>query len=258
MAKAQIDEIGETVHTLEKKSGGKGEGVISRHTKAVSSYVRVVNDQLEQQVRVAEEALEQSVEIVRAGAAIADLADAAKILALNARIESSRLHKKGSRFAVIATEMKVLSDGVDSANNLVRDLATRLQGSLPTIAEQMRSMRQETRTFYKELQEHLVEIETEKKDLQIALKDSLSAGDRQLDKILEASQRALSELQFQDPMAQRLQRIDNDLAKAQQNVAHALGNLVADEDIPPGRRPFVSDEVADGEDEMEEGALLLF
>jgi len=258
VAKSQIEEIAGTVKTLEEKSNSGEEGAISRHTKAVSKYVDHVNVQLERQVRVAQVALEQSVEIVRAGAAIADLADAAKILALNARIESSRLHKKGSRFAVIATEMKTLSDGVDSANNLVRDLAERLQESLPTIAEQMRAMRQETRAFHKELQEHLKEIEDDKKGLQEALHASLKAGDRQLDKILKASQRALSELQFQDPMAQRLQRIDNDLAEAQKATAELLGNHVTDDDIPQGACTLVSDFVETEEEEMAEGELLLF
>lgn len=197
-------------------------GVIEAQREAIAAYVTTVNTEAAENRTAAKAALEQTQTIMRVGTNINEVARSSKMLALNASIEAARLGQAGRSFAVIASQMQTLSDKVHESNQLITDLANGLLEMLPRIVQISEQLVQRSEGFTRQNQAQSLQVKDGTASLEAALNTSMRGGDQRLDAILKQSQIALSHLQFQDPTAQRLMRIDRTLEAVQRRMVELL------------------------------------
>lgn len=207
-----------------QSDGGEGGIVrlIDKQGQAIQAYVGTVQADSAEHRTTALAALEQTQTIMRVGTTINEVARSSKMLALNASIEAARLGQAGRSFAVIAGQMQTLSDRVHESNQLIAELATGLMELLPRIVEMSNGLSRRSADFSGEFQAQskLVGAATER--LEHALTKAMKGGDQRLASIISTSQAGLSHLQFQDPTAQRLMRIDKTLETVQHKMVEIL------------------------------------
>ena len=207
-----------------QSDGGEGGIVrlIDNQGIAIQTYVAAVQSDSAEHRATAEAALTQTQTIMRVGTTINEVARSSKMLALNASIEAARLGQAGRSFAVIAGQMQTLSDRVHESNQLIADLATGLMEILPRIVEMSNGLSRRSGQFSGEFQTQSKAVQAATARLETALASSMKGGDQRLAAIIGASQEALSHLQFQDPTAQRLMRIDKTLETVQRQMLDIL------------------------------------
>ena len=144
-------------------------------------------------------------------------ARASRLLALNARIEASRISADGaSAFDVIATEVCTLSDQIEEANEEISDLLQKLNQMLPQVSEQAHATRSLVEDLHQQQQQQSAVLLQE-------LEATRQSSHEVMDKVVVTASTALMHLQFQDPMIQNIERIDGVLTDALNDAAHALG-----------------------------------
>jgi methyl-accepting chemotaxis protein len=94
-----------------------------------------VADQVAGLATSADRAQGETREIMSRVIAIAAISTRAKLLAINTRIEASRLGNNEKTIAVVANEMRSLSDQVKQASDATEQLARSLGESLPSVAK---------------------------------------------------------------------------------------------------------------------------
>lgn len=211
IVRAATDHIQRTHGILRELEDGGQEGLqgaVERQTAAVDAYARDLAERIEQQERVAEAAAELTTGITRAAASVEALTVEARVLALNARLEAARLGSSGSAFATIAGEMKRLSEQIAKTNELIHELAGELCRAVPEVAVRAVEMRRSSGELYITVNEAGKNVANEANALRQKVAAPLSDGDQALAVIVRASHEALSHLQFQDPVAQGLMRVE--------------------------------------------------
>ncbi len=144
---------------------------------------------------------------------IASLASQARTLALNARIEAARVGDHG--FAVIAQEMKRLSDAIANTNATINRLAGSLGTALPALRQRSAELGAETTALADDLRADLSNVERQLELLHEQVRGALDATDHTVTSMVDTSHTALSHLQFQDVCAQQLLAIDGWAHEAQ-------------------------------------------
>jgi methyl-accepting chemotaxis protein len=147
--------------------------------------------------------------------AINDLTLSSKVLAINARIESARLGEQGKAFAVIADSLGGLSSVIHGASDTVSASIDAVRKGIPQMSASAVSMHERTNLFVEEVAEQVKSASLET--------GGQSSGS--LAKLMELSNQALSHLQFQDPMAQKLLSINGDLELVKERVRQVLGGV---------------------------------
>ena len=241
--------------------GGRSAGgivsAIAEQTRATDAYLMAVADDLRAQREAARQALEQTQNIVRMGATIAEVARSSKMLALNASIEAARLGQAGRSFAVIASHMQGLSERVHESNTLVSELAAGLMQLLPRVVDGSEALHHKTEAFGADFHAGVDHVQQGTQRLERALQRATTGGDQRVEVIIREGRAALSHLQFQDPVAQRLMRIDKRLEVMERRLAAwldqpELHNQIAD----PLQEELGGGEMAD--DLPESGEVMLF
>ncbi len=202
--------------------------VVQKQLDVVHAYLDRVQGIVNKQHQIAQQAVEQSRGIYKAGSLIGQMTQAVKILALNAQIEASRLGVDNQALGVISQEMLRLSKTVDATNRAVRSLTQGLADTLPTLADQAKTLAQETQNFSEDLTLHSSRVEASNEDLMKLVITSLNEGDTRIATILDSSYAVLSELQFQDPMIQIIQRVDIELERMTQRLLPESSESIKD------------------------------
>lgn len=180
---------------------------IAEQTQSMTEFVAWVTQQLTSQRELTASVVRQLDQIVGAGMRINSIAQEAKIVTINARIEAARLGAQGKPFAVIAEQLAELAEGVRAANTMIENLTVTMQSSMPrlaTITDELSADSEEFKASYTRALERVVQAQEQ---LHCQVYDSLHAGERRSSQMLAGSQRILSSLQFQDPMAQSLRKV---------------------------------------------------
>jgi methyl-accepting chemotaxis protein len=223
---------------------------------AIERLVEQVRTSVTGQFSRVQQALEHSSDIKKAGAAIEGAAKASRLLALNARVEASRLTgTDAAAFDVIAEEVRDLSEEIAQANRRIDDLIGQLLTMLPEISAQAEEA--------KSLVDKLNREQRARHDaLCTRMRKSTESGTATLNEVLEAARTALSGLQFQDPMIQDVEGIDRILLALRSELESRLEDPTAAvpaeaeaSDLPPDTRPAPS---APGLEAEDAGELLLF
>lgn len=257
-------QVGELRHILDYVDSEADRPNITRmiedQAQMMGDFVDEMSSGLRVQTQSADQALAQTQHILNAGAKIAELASESRTLAFNAQIEASRVGAQSSVFMVIAREMKELSVGIEAANESVADLANGLAETIPSIASSSTQLFEHAAAFSDDFKSKLTQVEHASQELNDVVRATLNDSERRAEEILEGSQHALSELGFQDPMAQSLRKIDrmlvefHDRLQTQADAVDRAGDLSAIE---------VEEEEAEvvdtgGQDELQEGEFTFF
>ena len=209
--------IEESKDILEKNLSGQAD--------SLENYLGYAKQTVDAQSSAVEQALTLSEDITKAGTSVDKLANQARLLALNAKIEAARLGSAGSAFGVITEQMNHLSGEIAKTNRLIADSTKAIQECLPTIMSQ-------TRGQIDKLEEFSSTMRQLKEAVEQSISTTNSAGNTRLDSILELAYSALSHLQYQDPMVQDLQKIDVLMKKLNDEVNGELGIPLTAQDTP--------------------------
>lgn len=256
-ASEHVVRVKQMLANLESADGRVGvTAAIERQTEALNTYFRSVSSDIARQLAASTRAQDQLKRITKAASDTSRLASAARLLALNARIEAGRVGGNGNCFSTIAGEMQHLAEQITQANQLIDSLATSLSEDLPEIARSARALREGSETLNANLSLTTRDVERETATLRNVMGQTLKETDSQMVGILSASQRALSNLQFQDAVAQGLMRYEASFYDLQR--AHAEENELDDvlQDLPQPQHVEIGGEKAVDQDNA--GDVLLF
>jgi len=168
--------------------------------------------------------LARRVEGMKASLAAMDaIADRARVLALNAKIEAARLGDKGSTFKVLASETADLSNKTGQASETLADIVRELTDSSVTASAELRQRadadRKGAEKSRNEVNGLLDLLTTTSEDLQSLVERSHSAS-QALAKDIGA---AVTGLQFQDAVSQRVSHVVETLQDIDGALVERLG-----------------------------------
>ncbi|MDR3603170.1 MAG: methyl-accepting chemotaxis protein [Desulfomonilaceae bacterium] len=113
--------------TFQVAQGGK------RATEETVSRMNLIKGQMESIGETVVRLSEQSLSIEEIIAAVKDLAEQSKLLAVNASIEAARAGEQGKGFAVVAQEIKSLADQSKQATDQVRTILEDIRASISAV-----------------------------------------------------------------------------------------------------------------------------
>jgi methyl-accepting chemotaxis protein len=172
---------------------------------------------------------------------IATLTHHAKVLALNARIESARAGDQARGFTVIAEEMARLSKSVAETNQRVQQLASTLSDLLPLMAAQTRELRDRSERFADQANAQISTLDHHIAAMRDNIAATASGSDDAMAQVLRDSNTALSHLQFQDVAAARLRGVTTWVRDAADGItveAHVEAAAAATDEAEAGDLAF--------------------
>jgi len=203
---------------------------ISAQSQCVAAFVQKGVDDARAQAESATQARAGAAQLVRATQTIEGLAREAKVLALNSRIEAARAGVHGRAFAIVADEMRRLSEAVTATNTMMCELAARVGRVLENLVRQAQAGRARVEGFAEQASVASAQVDRAVSTAHAEIAAALRASDETMSRVLRGSQDALSHLQFQDVVAQGLLRLDTLLHALHVQAARAAG---VDADLEP-------------------------
>jgi methyl-accepting chemotaxis protein len=242
---------------LTSVDGGQGQmGVadaIAKQSKALKQFLESVSRDIGRQEAVAARAQEHLQRITKASRDTAQLANSAKLLAVNARIEAARVGGNGNCFSTIASEMQQLAEQITQANRFIDEVSARLSQDLPEVAVSARDLRALCDELSGKLSVTTTQVNHEVEKLRATVREALSASDREIAELVVSSQNALSHLQFQDVVAQGLGRMEGGIVDLQ--LFHAESNNLQDSIAPAEHREIGGEKDVD---QQNAGEVMMF
>lgn len=242
-----LAEIVEKVRYLTGESERAAASSIERSRETAARFVEGMREDIAAQETSLKHLLSLAQGIEKAIEEIDGLTRFAGMLAINAKIEAVRLGEQGSSFEVIADNLRGFSGTVKNACERVNSSILGVRNGVPPVSARAASMQERTRQFISEVAEQVkaVSLETE----------TNAADGGGLASVIELSNRALSHLQFEDPMSQTLSSINVGLEAMRKRVAQLLdgeGGPEASIEVPFIEVPALASPLKDA-DELEHG-----
>jgi methyl-accepting chemotaxis protein len=255
-ATKHVRRVKEMVGSLEGRNGGGVAAAVAHQADVLRRYFESVSRDIARQEQTADRAQQSLQRITKAANDTAHLASAARLLALNARIEAARVGGHGNCFSTIAGEMQHLAEQITQANEFIDSLASRLSADLPELAASARALRTSSEELTRDLASATMLVEQETADMRNVIGEMMSQSDREMASLIGSSHQALSHLQFQDVVAQGLLRLEPALHELQIEQAKLQGVEDVIADLPPTQhREIGGDKPVDQENA---GEVLLF
>jgi hypothetical protein len=255
-ATAHVRRVKEMVGSLDGHDGGGVAAAVSKQGEVLRRFFESVSRDIARQESAAERAQQHLQRITKAASDTAHLASAARLLALNARIEAARVGGHGNCFSTIAGEMQHLAEQITQANEFIDSVATRLSKDLPEVAVSARALRKSSEELSKDLSLATSEVERETEGMRDVIHRMMEQSDQEMSYLIRWSHEAMSHLQFQDVIAQGLLRIEPPFRELQISQACELGldDMIAD--IPPSQHTEIGGDKPVDQDNA--GDVLLF
>ncbi|MET0339922.1 MAG: methyl-accepting chemotaxis protein [Polyangiales bacterium] len=255
-ATKHVQQVKEMVASLEGGGGGGVAAAVARQGEVLRRFFEAVSRDIARQEDAADRAQQHLQRIAKAALDTAHLASAARLLALNARIEAARVGGHGNCFSTIAGEMQHLAEQITQANEFIDSVATRLAQDLPEVAASARALRASSEELSSDLASATSEVEDETAAMRHVIRKLLESSDQEMQALIHESHEALSHLQFQDVIAQGLLRLEPVLHDLQVEWAKPLGLEERIAELPkPQHREIGGDKAVDQENA---GEVLLF
>lgn len=189
--------------------------IIREQSELVTEFVADTKGFFRDQVAFTDQAVDGFDRITTCADSVSRLMSRSFMLALNMRIEASRLGDEGSAFAVIADEMKKFAADVRDANEEIKTVMEELARTMPRMQEQTAEMDVRVGQFSERFEGRLEHVQEHTQNIAASMQATLDTAEQRNNEIVKYSQDALSELQFQDPMAQTLARVEYEVEKMQ-------------------------------------------
>ena len=229
-ATSQIAELKSRLSTVSRGDSDSCGTSAERQLLAVERYVNNLEQRIIALKDIASQSAGCTAQIERATQQIQKLSTDAHMLSVNARIEAARSSDgTANGFAVIAVEMKELSRAITTTSDSVKTLARTLGTFLPQLDSGMSGLRTHSKEFSSSLAGDIQDLAARDTAQKREIEAALAASDVTLGAIVEASQSALSHLQFQDVIAQGLMRVDSVAREAEVSMCKDLN---AEDRIP--------------------------
>lgn len=192
--------------------------VIQTQAESVNEFVDETRRFFHQQIEAANLATASCREMQLCVAQVVKLVFSSEILAYNIQIESARLGDQGRAFSVLGDEMVRFSSKVRDANIAIQKSLNQVNASMSNFQEESKNMDLRLEDFTQQLQNRMQDVEHRTHSLTDSLHLTLDRITTRNQEVIQCSQTALSELQFQDPLAQSLLRTEYDVSKLQQLI----------------------------------------
>ncbi|MGB7323242.1 MAG: methyl-accepting chemotaxis protein [Rubripirellula sp.] len=189
--------------------------LLENQRRGIESFVQKTQEFFQQHTQLANESEERIQKMESSVSTISKIAVGSRILAINAQIESARLGEAGRAFAVVSKQMKSFSDDTKNANNLIDASVASVSDLMSRVRSGTREMESSLSEFATVLAAEVEEIEARTDTLMELLSNTLCQIEESNVHLTASSRTALSELQFQDPLSQNLQRMVHDVKKLQ-------------------------------------------
>ncbi|GAB5496088.1 MAG: hypothetical protein Phyf2KO_11680 [Phycisphaerales bacterium] len=195
---------------------------IQRQTESVTGFVENVCSKLGTQVEAVGNAMELCTKVEQSISAIDAVTQKSQLMAWNISIEAARLGAQGSAVATIGASMGEFSEEIRDATKYITGLIEQLTSAIPALRESSAAVSSEASKFSEELATKLMDIESTVERLGERLRKGAEEADDRNQNVLQISQRTLSHLAFQDPVAQQLYRGENDLLQLSAVIGEIL------------------------------------
>ncbi|MET0283812.1 MAG: methyl-accepting chemotaxis protein [Polyangiales bacterium] len=255
-ATEHITRVKQMVSALDGQGGGGVSGAIARQGEVLRRFFEAVSRDIARQESTAQRAQTQLQRITKAASDTANLASAARLLALNARIEAARVGGHGNCFSTIAGEMQHLAEQITRANEFIDSLASRLSQDLPELAQTAHALRQSSEALRHDLSAAAHDVDVETEAMRAVIGRLLESSDHEMAKLIGTSHEALSHLQFQDVIAQGLLRLEPPLRELQIGQADQLGAPDLAADLPAAQHVEIGGDKP--VDQQNAGEVMLF
>lgn len=192
--------------------------LIRHQVETVTEVIRRTQGFFEQNVELAKRAAVSSEQIRRTADEVSELMSISRLLALNLRIEASRMGDKGSGFAALGKEVQDFSTAVGVAANKIQTAADALLQTIPKMQNDNLSMRDEMTVLAESFETEMETVTERTMETLDALRTTRDQTAVRNNQILEYSNETLSYLAFQDPVSQGLSRAKHNVMQLYQVV----------------------------------------
>jgi hypothetical protein len=169
--------------------GQRLSGVLSGHLVEVGSAAASAHD------------------IVKLAAAVGQIAQSARMLTFNAKVESARLGAEGKGFVVIAGAISELANDVRTSNDLVTGMAEELVAKLPKLREATAELASATDAQLASLKGRLGSLRETFQTARDQAVTELGKAQGAAEAVKARSHEVIRHLQFQDRTSQLLMRV---------------------------------------------------
>jgi methyl-accepting chemotaxis protein len=164
-----------------------------------------VGQQVDLLARTAEKAQADTRKILDLVSTVKRISASTKLLALNTRIEASRLGANEKALAVLSAEMRALSDEVVGATDVMEQLAESLTESLPGVAKGAAQLMQVCSAQAEGVTSSVAPFHAAYGRARQSVEGALSSSRQRLERIQAKYTSILQNLQFQDRAQQQMQ-----------------------------------------------------
>jgi hypothetical protein len=205
LAELQCTEMKQVVRQFDA-SGGLGDAVsaLEREVGTVGSALR---DSLSSHTTDVGVAAASAKDIARLALAVSNIAESARMLTFNARVESARLGEAGKGFIVIANAIRELANDVQSSNALVTNLATKLVSSLPLLQRDTQELANRTDKQLDAVRERLGSLRESFQGTRDQALVELRTTETAASSLRDRAHDVIQHLQFHDRAGQLLLRV---------------------------------------------------
>jgi methyl-accepting chemotaxis protein len=182
--------------------------VAGRLLEVLGETPKVLGDvarQVELLARTAEKAQQDTRKILGLVGTVKRISASTKLLALNTRIEASRLGANEKALAVLSAEMRSLSDEVTGATEVMEQLAESLTESLPSVASGAAELVQVCVSQAGGMTGSVAPFHTAYARARQSVESALASSRSRLERIQSKYTSILTNLQFQDRAQQQMQ-----------------------------------------------------
>jgi len=131
-----------------------------------------------------------------------------RMLTLNAKLEAARWGSQGAAFATVAAGMRDLTSEVQRVNDQVGELAATLSSLATRIVDNEQSMEALSLRLMQDVSEQMADLREAYEDARSSTAQAVATGNERANHLVALSTRMLTNLQFQDRVAQTLREVE--------------------------------------------------
>ncbi|MCK5943310.1 MAG: methyl-accepting chemotaxis protein [Planctomycetes bacterium] len=271
-AQAFLEDIKASLGDLQSDGQDSVGGKLEHQCTLVTSFLTELRESARLQRDAAERMLATSHKVAAAAASVSQIATASRVLCLNTMIEAGRLGDAGQPMIVIADQMRSLSEQIGKSN---KEIGASIETLLPTLEDVGASssrVEERANAFSGEFEVQATEVGQIADRLRQIAQTALDGGDRKMDTILGCSRSAITSLQTQDLVSQRLRRMLQLLDRSGAAPSDEAPTRHGAGETPPGTNPqpdaarphaepdvYLSDSLANADERaLDEGEMMMF